>query len=194
MVDRYERFIASYLRLNAYFTITNFIVHDPKRRSNEVIGNYTEADILGVRMPYSTEQAGSLCIANDPSLIAGGHGKTDAVIAEVKSGRGNKPNTIWREGISNPAVEYIARFIGLHDERRIGDVSHVLASTFRFEDDRHRIRYIIFAHEPNILHVKRGHIHSIPRYNQIFGSSARAVVDQFQFWASHPLIRSGTRC
>ena len=57
MVDKYERFIASYLRLNAYFTVTNFIVHAHERSRYGHIGNHTETDILGIRMPYSAERA-----------------------------------------------------------------------------------------------------------------------------------------
>jgi hypothetical protein len=128
MADKYERFIAAYLRLNAYFTITNFIVHTPERRRNGHIGNYTETDILGIRMPYSVERAGPLQIANDPPLTAGGSGKIDVVIGEVKSGRDSTPNTIWNKGVSSHAIEYIVRFVGLHGEREIDDVGNIPAS------------------------------------------------------------------
>lgn len=62
MPDKYERFVASYLRLNGYFTVPNFIVHaadDPGRVSAGQVGNYTETDILGVRMPHSRRPAPS---------------------------------------------------------------------------------------------------------------------------------------
>ncbi|MNG41231.1 hypothetical protein D3C84_1302770 [compost metagenome] len=69
MPDAYERFVAAYLRLNGYFTVPNFIVHaagDPSRVSDGHVGNFTETDVIAVRMPYSQEITGSLRIANDP--------------------------------------------------------------------------------------------------------------------------------
>lgn len=63
MADKHERFVASYLRLNGYFTVPNFIVHagdDPTRISAGQVGNYTETDILGVRLPHSREITGNL--------------------------------------------------------------------------------------------------------------------------------------
>jgi hypothetical protein len=57
-----EEFIRQYLRLNAYFGIDNFIIHaadDPERiTANGKIGNYTETDFLGIRLPYSSEMSG----------------------------------------------------------------------------------------------------------------------------------------
>ena len=160
MADRYEQFIACYLRLNAYFTITNFIVHasdDPTRISGGQIGNYTETDILGIRMPYSVEKTGDLFIANHEALVAGSDQKTDVVVAEVKSGNGNKPNAAWKKmGASHPAIPYIVRFVGLHDESEISDVAKALASDFHFEDDRCRLRYIVFARKCNKDYASKG--------------------------------------
>ncbi len=161
MADRYEQFIASYLRLNAYFTITNFIVHasdDPTRISGGQIGNYTETDILGIRMPYSVERTGDLFIANHEALVAGSDEKIDVVIAEVKSGKKrNTPNAAWKKiKASDLVIAYIVRFVGLHDESEISDVEKALASDFHFEDDRCRLRYIVFAHETNKNYVSKG--------------------------------------
>ena len=160
MASKYERFIASYLRLNAYFTITNFIVHaadDPTRISGGQIGNYTETDILGIRMPYSVERTGDLFIANHEALVAGNDGKIDVVIAEVKSGKKNIPNRVWKNGVSNHAIEYIVRFVGLHNkEAKISDAAKALASGFHFEDDRCRLRYIVFAQKINGDYASKG--------------------------------------
>src|SRR3990172_994279 len=95
MADKYERFVASYLRLNGYFTVPNFIVHagdDPGRLSAGYVGSYTETDIIGVRMPHSGEVTGKLHIANHSVLVAGAEGLIDVVVAEVKSGNDNNPN------------------------------------------------------------------------------------------------------
>src|SRR5712691_7382685 len=98
-MDKYERFVASYLRLNGYFTVPNFIVHagdDPERILAGRVGNLTETDILGIRMPYSREVTGKLHTANHAALIDGAREKFDIVIAEVKSGDDNRPNRVWR--------------------------------------------------------------------------------------------------
>jgi hypothetical protein len=156
MADKYERFIASYLRLNAYFTITNFIVHDPSHIRNKRIGNHTETDILGIRMPYSAERTGQLHIANHCPLVAGSYGKTDVVIAEVKSGKGNKPNAAWKNGGSSHVIQYLVRFVGIHEEHEIRGVAKALASGFRFENHRCRLRYIVFAPETNEHYMSKG--------------------------------------
>ena len=107
-MDNYERFVTSFLRLNGYFTVPNFIVHaadDPARVSAGHVGNYTEADTLAVRMPHSREVTGKLHIANYRPLVDAAAGKFDVVIAEAKSGNENKPNRIWRAMTEHPAIE-----------------------------------------------------------------------------------------
>ena len=74
MADKFERFVAAYLRLNGYFTVPNFIVHasdDPTRVSGGLVGNYTEVDTIGLRMPYSREVSGAKHIVNHPLLVDG---------------------------------------------------------------------------------------------------------------------------
>ena len=71
-------------------------------------------------MPYSVEITGDLFIANHERLVAGSDGKTDVVIAEVKSGKNSTPNAVWKKmGASHPAIPYIVRFVGLHDESEL---------------------------------------------------------------------------
>ena len=86
----------------------------------------------------------------------GAHGKTDVVIAEVKSGDDSTPNRVWKSQQPHPAISYLVRFIGLHTEEQLGPVAHALASTFRFEDDHCRIRYVMFSREANTHHQQRG--------------------------------------
>lgn len=81
MADKYERFVAAYLRLNGYFTVPNFIVlaaDDPTRILNGHVGNYTETDIIGVRLPNSREVTGHLEIKNHDLLVEGAAGRTDS--------------------------------------------------------------------------------------------------------------------
>jgi len=145
--------------LNGYFTVPNFIVHagdDPTRISGGVIGNYTEVDTIGLRMPHSREVSGAEHIVNHRLLVDGVVGKTDVVIAEVKSGNDTTPNRVWKAPQPDPAISYLVRFIGLHAEADIAPVAHALASTFRFEDDRLRIRYFVFARDVNAHYQQRG--------------------------------------
>jgi hypothetical protein len=159
MADKFERFVAAYLRLNGYFTVPNFIVHaggDPTRISGGLVGNYTEVDTIGLRMPYSREVTGSKQIVNHTVLVDGADRKADVVIVEVKSGNDSTPNRVWKAPQPDPAISYLVRFIGLHAEAEIGPVAHALASTFRFEDDRCRIRYVMFSREANAHYQQRG--------------------------------------
>jgi hypothetical protein len=159
MADKYERFVASYLRLNGYFTVPSFIVHaadDPTRICVDRVGNYTETDIIAVRMPYSREVTGRLHVENHDLLIAGANEKIEVVIAEVKSGNDNKPNRVWRGAEAKQTACYIARFVGLHVESELQPVGDALATAFRFEDERCRFRYVVFAINSNSHYRKKG--------------------------------------
>ena len=158
MPDKYERFVAAYLRLNAYFQVQNFIVHadDPARWSSGHVGNYTECDTLAVRLPHSHEVIGPKHIVNHTALMTGLDDRLDVVIAEAKSGNENRPNPSWRSGKAEPAISYIVRFIGTHTESEVGSVAEALATTFRFEDARTRYRYIVFSKQRNDSYASKG--------------------------------------
>jgi hypothetical protein len=159
MPTKCERFVSAYLRLNAYFSVQNFIVHagdDPTRVSSGQVGNYTECDTLGIRMPHSNEVAGVLHIASHRLLTEGAGGRFDVVIAEAKSGNENRPNPVWRAGTPDPAISYIVRFIGVHPDGEVQDVAKSLATTFRFEDPRSRYRYVLFSNRPNDHYASKG--------------------------------------
>ena len=154
MADNYERFVRWYLRFNSYFTIENFIVHNPERISGGIVGNYTESDILAVRMPYSTEIVGQLQIGNHDLLTFGAKGRHDLVIAEVKSKKDNQPNDTWKldqESLPDgfTPIEYTLRFFGLHREEELPVVARRLGTTHSYEDASCRIRYVVFSKRPN---------------------------------------------
>ncbi len=147
--------MAAYLRLNAYFTVPNFIVHDADRISNGKVGNRTETDIIGVRMRYSREAIGQLSVANHALLVDGARDKHDVVIAEVKSGAIAKPNKVWHSADLN-SIGYMVRFVGLHSEENIPAVANGLAKNFSFEDEQCRFRYVVFAAMPDAHYQKIG--------------------------------------
>ena len=113
-------------------------------------------DTIGLRMPHSREVTGAKHIVNHPALVDGAVGKVDVIIAEVKSGNDSTPNRVWKSNDPDPAISYLVRFIGVHAEVEIGPVAQSLASTFRFEDDRCRIRYVMFSRQPNADYQQRG--------------------------------------
>lgn len=157
--QKVERFVRWFLRFNGYFGIENFVVHaadDPLRISDGIVAPHTETDTLGIRMPYSEEIAGTLRIANFPQLVDGATGRFDVVIAEAKSGNENRPNKVWRNGITEP-VEYLTRFVGLcNSEEEIRAISSRLLSHFSYEDKRSRFRYIVFSSIANEHYGKSG--------------------------------------
>jgi hypothetical protein len=154
----YEKFVSWYLRFNGYFTIDNFIVHaadDENRIRHGIIAPYTETDSLAIRMPYSAEIAGKLKIANHDLLVESQNGRFDVVIAEVKSGNSNRPNPVWRDKNSIP-IKYILRFIGLYKEDLLDEVTNEIVAHYCYENTESRVRYIIFANEPNEYYLNQG--------------------------------------
>lgn len=148
-----EQLAKWYLRLNGYFTVDSFIVHagdDPKRISGELIGNYTETDILGVRFSHHREVSGELEIQNDPALINKRSPLVDYVIAEVKTGNEDRPNPIWRNK-NIQAIAYIIRFAGIvPEEGQIQTIAKVLCESGEYhdEDEQFSIRFILITETP----------------------------------------------
>ncbi len=143
---KFELFIKWYLRLNGYFTVDNFIIHaadDIKRISNGTVGNYTDIDVLGIRMPYHIEQSGDLKIMNDEQLLC--TEKIDIIIGECKTGQQNSLNNVWQNG-NVKAIEYLIKFCGVYkDENKIKQVASALAKNLQYEDDLIRFRVILFS-------------------------------------------------
>lgn len=154
----YEKFTSWYLRFNGYFTVDNFVVHaadDPTRISNGIVAPHTETDSIAIRIPYSAAIVGDLKIANHDVLVENQNERFDIVIAEAKSGNDNKPNPVWRDKNIVP-IKYVIRFVGLYDEPQIKHVTDDLAAHYCYENERTRIRYIVFANEPNQHYSAQG--------------------------------------
>lgn len=148
-----EKVAKWYLRFNGYFIVENFIVHageDDQRISNGLIGNHTEVDLLGIRHKFSKEKSGILEIQNDQQLINGSDCKIDFVIVEVKTGKENKPNKLWREK-KIQIIEYIVRFAGfIENTETIVSVANQLAETNNYNDPNGEfsIRLIVISENP----------------------------------------------
>ena len=156
--ERLEIFVAWYLRFNGYFTVPNFVVHagdDPTRTSRGVVGNRTEVDTIAIRLPYSREESGTP-FPTDENLIDGAKGRFDVVVAEVKSGKSNSPNKIWRNGETSH-IEYLLRFLGWHEDKdKMAGAAKALIERYTVEEPNLRVRYIIFAERVNATWSGRG--------------------------------------
>lgn len=106
-------------------------------------------------MPYSVEIAGGLRIANHNILVDVQNERFDIVNAETMSGNDNKPNPVWKNKTLWP-IEYMVRFVGLYDKHEIDEVSRELSKSYCFENEKSRVRYIIFANEPNRHYANQG--------------------------------------
>ena len=162
MSDRVTEFVKWYLRFNGYFSIEGFVVHAAdkiKEIDRDTIPQQTECDLLSIRLPYSQEFSANLYMANDPQIVNGGEEKTDILICEVKSGKDNAPNPVWKHASTHPdMVEYIVRFCGIFpdNEEVFKSACRELSKTYTFNGKDTRIRYIIFSKEPFERHKKRG--------------------------------------
>jgi len=156
--ERFEIFVNWYLRFNGYFTVPNFVVHagsDSSRISGDLVGNLTEVDTIAVRLPYSREESGTPFPLHR-TLIEGAEGCFDVVFAEAKSGKSTSPNNVWRTK-NLPAIEYLLRFLGWHYEQdRIASVAKELAENYSYRESKLRIRYVVFAEQPNDAWSKKG--------------------------------------
>ena len=159
MAKKHEHFAQIYLRLNGYFTIANFIAHKDEIWNDKVL-NWSESDLLGVRMPYSKEICGHLKMGNDPRLVDPKRTKHEALIVEVKSGKRNiTPNKIWRQRdeSTKTAAAYILRTFGfIQDEYSISKAATEFIQHYRYENDKLRLRLIVIAHKKSKQWEKKG--------------------------------------
>jgi|GEM_PF-3082274 len=143
---KFELLTKWYLRLNGYFTVGNFVIHaadDSTRISNGTVGNYTDIDVLGIRMPFHFEKTGELEIENDTKLNC--VEKIDIIIAECKTGNQNGLNKIWTDKNAQ-AIEYLIKFCGIFKcENEIKNISSTLIDKLIYEDEKHRIRVVLFG-------------------------------------------------
>lgn len=149
MENSYEKFVRWYLRFNGYLTVENFVIHEPK---NGHIPEGAEFDTLAVRFPYSREQVQEKLIQNDPRLgdtEASKDKLIDFVIAEVKSGKKNTLNKIWRPNGEEQKVQrvaYLLRWLGaLNTEKEIAELARQLQKNLRARHGSFLFRVVYFS-------------------------------------------------
>lgn len=107
-----------FYRLNGYFLIRNFVIHNtPQNR----LTSGSDVDILAIRFPHVSEEVGGQPDDWHPSIFGHVEGNTiSALIIEVKSGRYNPANLFLREDL-----EYIVPRFGCFPELTAEDYNSI---------------------------------------------------------------------
>ena len=135
-MNKFEQLALWYLRLNGYLTTPNFVLHPSTPGSER-----TDADILAVRFPHSSEVAGRK-METDSNLVHQ-HEKIDFIIAEVKSGECGL-NGPWTESkLEN--MHYVVRWLGMVPDPEVPDVATELYSKKQCERNEWAIRLVCFG-------------------------------------------------
>ena len=142
--NRYEVLATWYLRLNGYFTTTNFTVHPDFRKRP----GGTDADVLAVRFPHSEEFQRRFVFERDQQLVRSD--RIDFLICEVKAGR-CALNDSWRNP-DRQCVEYAMRWMGF--EGNTDRVNQAAAEVYKsgcclLEERGVGIRLLLFGAERN---------------------------------------------
>jgi hypothetical protein len=137
MVNKFEQLALWYLRLNGYLTVPNFVLHPNTPNSER-----TDADVLAVRFPHSTEVAGQKKMEPDSNLVNQPK-KIDFIIAEVKSGvcRLNGP---WTDE-KRENMQYVIRWLGMAPQSEVPKIAEELYTNKRCEREKWDIRIVCFG-------------------------------------------------
>ena len=159
-INKYEELVKSFLRLNGYFVVENFILHDGNANiadsQKKIIPQSTETDILAVRFPFQNEHTGQLHVANYENLILTSE-LIDLVIVESKSGNANKPNQTWKDNSKIENIKYIIRFFGITNEVKIiEEIANELIKKYECKWKNYSIRYIIISETKNMHYSGKG--------------------------------------
>jgi hypothetical protein len=140
---RAEEVASWYFRLNGFLQIPGFVLHsDQARRA------ITDADLLGVRFPYSQEFLRGIRMTDDRWLSeTTSPGQTLFVIAEVKTSlcHVNGPWTNRQLG----GMEKVIRRIGFAREEMIQAIADSLYNTLHWQNDDFIVQYVAMGDRTN---------------------------------------------
>ena len=129
-----------YFRLNGFLSIPGFVVHPDYCREFP----RTEADLIAVRFPFSTESIAERKMVDDTLVtrLYGNDGKQRMlfILVEVKSGT-CKMNGPW----SNPRKENMHRVIrrlGFAEECEIDSIATAMYHKARWDNDDYVLQYV----------------------------------------------------
>jgi hypothetical protein len=135
-----EKLAYWFLRLNGFFTITNFVVHPDEGHQQR-----TDVDILGCRFPYRKELLTKPM--EDYDIFQSIDNKILIVLAEVKSGRCNL-NGPWTLPIKKN-MQRVLFSVGCFQTTNIEEIaSHMYDQGF-YKNDTYIIEHICFGSEKN---------------------------------------------
>jgi hypothetical protein len=143
-----ELLVGCYLRLNGYFVVNNFILHE------EHGSQKTEIDLIGVRFPNQIEIINgndglAHTLENDDELVIRDN-LIDVVIAEVTTGPAKINDPFQKEEV----LEYVLDWIGCLDEAEKREAIKALRNKQDFCTDKFRVRFVCFG-KPSKIECKQ---------------------------------------
>lgn len=140
-----------YFRLNGFLLIPAFVVH-PDREERYA---RTDADILGVRFPYSSERIGARTMDDDPRLVAMANPpQATLVMAEAKSTGGSSINGPWTTRERGNMQRAIRR-LGFATESMVEEIAETMYTSLRWENSSYVLQYICIAEMPSSDYARR---------------------------------------
>ncbi len=139
---RAEEVASWYFRLNGFLSIPGFIVHPDQRRRFPL----TEADLLAVRFPYSSEKIGDRWMTDDP-LVVGSDKKILFIIVETKAEL-CRINGAWSDS-DRQNMQRAIRRLGFAEESMTDVIAEKMYKSFRWEDENYVLQFISVGKRPN---------------------------------------------
>jgi hypothetical protein len=107
-----------YLRLNGFFPITNFVLHDVHQGENRKYSG--DCDLLAVRFPHVSEKIRGQDLEWDPDFfedLGSNFDRPVGLIVQVKTGQSTQKDLI--KSFSEDTLTYAIRRIGLVEEDQV---------------------------------------------------------------------------
>jgi len=142
--ERTEDVASWYFRLNGFLSIPGFIVHPDVVRRHPM----TEADLIAVRFPHSTEVIANRHMTDDTRLTAlATSSQVLFLLVEVKTDlcRINGP---WSDEEAGN-MQRVVRRLGFSDERAIQGIAAAMYKDLRWEDDKYVLQYTTIGKRKN---------------------------------------------
>jgi hypothetical protein len=142
---RAEDIASWYFRLNGFLTIPGFVVHPDQRRRFP----RTEADLVGVRFPFSREWISTRQMEDD-SLLTGideTHLRIVFILVEAKTDLCDI-NGPWSER-RDENMQRVIRRLGFADESLVDSIAARMYDSARWEGDHHVLQYVCVGARKN---------------------------------------------
>lgn len=138
-----------YLRLNGFFPITNFVLHDVHQRKNRKYSG--DCDLLAVRFPHVSEKIRGQNLGWDPDLfedLGSSFDRPVGLIVEVKTGQFTQEDL--RKSFSEYTLTYAIRRIGLVEEDQVPNlVAELMNCAKLIKDDFILAKLAVFGRSPS---------------------------------------------